>query len=84
MIPNHAFFITQSGYIGIGPARTQPGDEVWIFHGGKVPFVMRRTDASKAIGSHRTLNLVGDAYVHGIMDGQAMKVKHEARKVILS
>ncbi|KAH7076311.1 heterokaryon incompatibility protein-domain-containing protein [Paraphoma chrysanthemicola] len=84
MIPNHAFFITQSGYIGIGPASTQPVDEVWIFHGGKVPFVMRRTDASKAMGRHRTLNLVGDAYVHGIMDGQAMEDNHETRNVILS
>ncbi|KAH7063939.1 heterokaryon incompatibility protein-domain-containing protein [Paraphoma chrysanthemicola] len=84
MIPNHAFFITLSGYIGIGPARTQPGDEVWIFHGGKVPFVMRRTGVSKAIERQETLNLVGDAYVHGIMDGQAMEVKHEARRVVLS
>ncbi|KAJ4363410.1 hypothetical protein N0V83_009703 [Neocucurbitaria cava] len=80
MIPNHAFFITEKGYIGIGPPQTSAGDQVWIFYGGQVPFVMRKgeEDGDRGGGSgnddqDRTLTLVGDTYVHGIMDGEAVK-----------
>lgn len=70
MMENQTFFITKSGYIGIGPPYTSPGDQVWVFKGGNVPFVMR--DASAEGKDQPQLTLVGDAYVHGIMDGEAM------------
>lgn len=73
MMENQAFFITKSGYIGIGPLKTQPGDQVWVFHGGNVPFVMRRTGEEKR--DCPQLRLVGDAYVQGIMDGEIMDDK---------
>lgn len=71
MVPNHAFFITKSGFIGIGPPDAKPGDQVWVLSGGQVPFVLRKADAD-AIYS-----LVGDAYVHGIMDGEAVSDTRE-------
>ena len=73
MIPNHAFFITESGYVGIGPPQTLPGDQVWVFYGGKAPFVMRRMEKEDGSDKICSLTLVGDAYVHGIMDGEAVK-----------
>lgn len=71
MVPNHAFFVTRKGYLGVGPPRTRVGDQVWVLHGGRVPFVLRTTksDDSAVLPLERTL--VGDAYVHGIMDGEA-------------
>ena len=71
MMENQTFFITKSGYIGIGPLKTQPGDQVWVFHGGNVPFVMRNIKEDKE--DYPQLTLVGDAYVQGIMDGETME-----------
>jgi hypothetical protein len=80
MVLNNAFFITKSGYLGIGPPGTQLGDQVWIFHGGKVPFVMRSATEYGDSYGHDKLLLVGDAYVHGIMDGEAARQEHETRR----
>lgn len=72
MVSNHSFFMTKKGYMGVGPPQIAPGDQVWIFDGGNVPFAMRRTkDNDVAVDLH-SLTLVGDVYVHGIMDGQGV------------
>ena len=70
MMENQTFFITKWGYIGIGPPDTCAGDQIWVFKGGNVPFVMRDVGAER--NEQSQLTLVGDAYVHGIMDGEAM------------
>ncbi|KAH7408816.1 heterokaryon incompatibility protein-domain-containing protein [Phaeosphaeria sp. MPI-PUGE-AT-0046c] len=72
MVPNHVFFITGKGYLGVGPPRTRAGDDVWILHGGRVPFILRTLEAGTEANSKRR-TLVGDAYVHGIMDGEAVE-----------
>jgi hypothetical protein len=54
------------GRVGIGPDICQAGDVVCIFHGAKVPFVLRQVEN----GEYR---LLGEAYVHGIMDGELME-----------
>ena len=54
---------TSEGYIGLVPAKTQPGDCVWLLKGGNVPFVIRDESGTK--------RLVGEAYIHGIMKGEA-------------
>lgn len=59
-----SFFITKKGYIGLGSP--QVGDEIWVLFGGNVPFVLRKCSNS----ANRLL--VGDCYVQGIMDGEAM------------
>jgi hypothetical protein len=35
------FFVTARGYMGLGPAEMQPGDQVFALAGGSVPFVLR-------------------------------------------
>ncbi|KAF9636440.1 Heterokaryon incompatibility [Lasiodiplodia theobromae] len=57
------FFVTKKGYIGIGPACMQEGDKVCVLSGAIVPFILRSDGAE-----HK---LVGEAYVHGIMHGEA-------------
>jgi hypothetical protein len=76
MVPNHAFFTTRKGYLGMGPATTSPGDQVWVFYQGNVPFVMRKTNTNNVENGCHDLCLVGDAYVHGVMDGQAVAGEH--------
>jgi hypothetical protein len=41
------FFITSRGYIGRGPVSTQMGDQVCVFLGAKVPFVLRENEETK-------------------------------------
>ena len=59
-------FVTQKGYVGLGAKSIQTGDKVFVFPGGFVPFVLR----ASTDGYYR---LVGEAYVHGIMRGEALK-----------
>lgn len=62
-----SFFITKTGYYGLGPWITKPGDECGILKGARVPFVLRRESGQVAA------KLVGEAYVHGIMNGELLK-----------
>ena len=59
-------FVTRKGYVGLGAKSLQIGDKVFVFPGGLVPFVLR----GPVEGYYR---LVGEAYVHGIMRGEALK-----------
>jgi hypothetical protein len=83
MVPNQAFFITKKGYIGMGPPNTKPGDQVWILYGGRVPFVLRKSLGDSASSETQKLKLVGNAYVHGIMDGQAVQDNPEVKTIWL-
>ncbi|KAK1762744.1 hypothetical protein QBC33DRAFT_599931 [Phialemonium atrogriseum] len=57
-------FRTRKGYLGLGSHEPQSGDLVCIFFGGAVPFLLRRRDGGSGY------ELVGDAYVHGVMQGE--------------
>jgi hypothetical protein len=84
-VPNHAFFITTSGYIGMGSSDVRPGDVVCIIGGGRVPFVIRSPEGpplgERNAERHR-YNLVCNAYVHGIMRGEAVAQKKEQLQTI--
>lgn len=68
-----SFFITQKGYFGLGPSQAIGGDVVCVLRGGNVPFVLRRRH-------EKSYSLIGEAYVHGIMDGSFVR---EARQDVL-
>jgi len=51
-------------YIGLASGDIRQDDEVWLLEGSKVPLIIR-----KRIGGHG--KLIGDAYIHGIMYGEA-------------
>ena len=59
------FFRTRDGRFGWGPNAIEAGDQSCILYGGDIPFVFRPTGT----GRHE---IVGDCYVHGFMDGEAM------------
>lgn len=58
-------FTTANKYFGIGSESVFEGDSVWIIAGSRVPLILRQT----AVGDFR---IVGGAYVHGFMAGQAV------------
>ncbi|KAE8448242.1 hypothetical protein EG329_009673 [Mollisiaceae sp. DMI_Dod_QoI] len=77
------FFITEQGYIGLGPAKMRTGDHLFILLGSKSPFILRDAGSRKIPSRARSVPLgllpltcfevIGDCYTHGIMDGEAMQ-----------
>lgn len=58
-------YLTLRGYLGLGPATAQVGDQICIFATASTPHLLRAAN----IGSDGYI-LVGETYVHGIMDGE--------------
>ncbi|KAI3395932.1 hypothetical protein diail_643 [Diaporthe ilicicola] len=57
---------SHEGYIGLGPAEAQENDIACVFLGSGTPVIIR---AEKAEGTFR---VIGEAYVHGTGDGEAL------------
>ncbi|KAH6644634.1 heterokaryon incompatibility protein-domain-containing protein [Boeremia exigua] len=58
------FCITEKGLMGWIPKNCLPGDCVAVMTGGRVPIILRPHDGYYTV--------LGDAYIHGIMDGEAI------------
>jgi hypothetical protein len=73
--------VTEKGYIGFAPEQCKTGDVVAVLAGGKVPYILRpepNLDPSGKEGDPRQCySILGDAYIHGIMDGEAVKELRE-------
>lgn len=84
--PSRRLFRTKKNFLGSGPEGVQAGDLVFIIPGASVPYILRstfpkaarlsfiRNSNSHAFNSYR---LIGEAYVHGIMHGEAVKEKED-------
>jgi len=64
-----SFFLTASGFFGIGPAETRPLDTIVILLGGPVPFVLR------LLGGYHIM--IGECYVGDIMQGEVINIAAE-------
>jgi hypothetical protein len=60
-------FLSKKGYIRIAPEFTVPRDMIYVIFGAIAPYVLRR---ASEIG----FELVGEAYIHGIMDREAIDI----------
>lgn len=58
---------TTNGYVGLAPYGTREGDLVFMILGADVPFVLRPYDDG--------YELIGEAYVQGIMAGEALQME---------
>jgi hypothetical protein len=58
---------TAGGFIGLAPRLAMEGDHIAICKGGKVPLVLRAKD-------EKTWELIGDSYIHGVMDGRVWEL----------
>lgn len=56
---------TSKGYIGVAGRACKPGDFICILLGAGVPFIVRSRSPEYI--------LIGEAYIYGIMDGEAVK-----------
>lgn len=80
-----SFVITSKGFIGLAPFRSRVGDLITVLQNGDVPFVLRRrpvaseahsdSDVVRPVKAPEVLvpcEFVGEAFVLGIMDGEAV------------
>ncbi|KAF7510423.1 hypothetical protein GJ744_006702 [Endocarpon pusillum] len=79
------FETSEHGLLGIGDKdysaelggeQLRPGDLIAIVHGGPLPVMLRAFDGPLQKGAKRTYELIGDAfcYVHGMVDGEALRL----------
>jgi Heterokaryon incompatibility protein (HET) len=61
---------TRREWMGVVPEVTQVGDVVAVLVGGQMLYVLRRGGGSM----EERYQLVGEAYFHGMMDGEAVRV----------
>lgn len=71
-----SFIFTRSGSMGLALDWCKPGDAIAIMGGGTVPIVLRPVNQTGDQGGDGApcFEVVGEAYVHGFMDGQAFDV----------
>ena len=69
--PGRSFFVTSGGRIGIGPGDMRGADKVGVFFFCPTPYILREEEG-------RTL-FVGEAYVHGLMHGEALSLVDDGR-----
>ncbi|KAI1146230.1 heterokaryon incompatibility protein-domain-containing protein [Nemania diffusa] len=60
-------FRVGTGYLGMGPHSSEPGDELWIISGCPFPMVLRFGQ-----GEVRKHSVIGRAPVHGLMHGEGL------------
>jgi hypothetical protein len=66
-------FWTKRGYLGLARNGIRDGDSVCLFPGAKVPFIIRGPVARHRQGGgwREFYHIVCEAYIHGIMKGEA-------------
>jgi hypothetical protein len=71
VIWNRRFLVTRDNeWKGLAPSAAEVGDHICILYGCSVPVVLRPT-----VGTDErvTYQLIGECYVHGMMDGEAVE-----------
>lgn len=64
-------FLGAEGFVGLGPLGMRTGDVVCVLYGGSFPFVLREVQTTALVDAYE---LVGEAYCHGIMDGEVLRI----------
>jgi hypothetical protein len=62
------FCATRRRYLGWAPGDAAPGDIICILLGAETPYILRRDE-----NDSEYYKLVGETYIHGIMQGEALK-----------
>ena len=72
------FFSTTGGSVGIGPVKMREGDHICVFESGRPVYVLRRKKSTESV-----YELLGDAFVFGLMSGQALAMPGLDREIFV-
>jgi len=73
-LKNKRPYITKLGYVGLGPVFARPSDQVVVFKGAVIPYVIRPVEGGSC--------LLGESYCDGIMDGEILGQRDETTIVL--
>lgn len=73
------FARTADGYVGLVPFAARPGDVVAIFSGSRVPILVRQHPSRS--GLHM---VIGECYLHGVMQGEAIPAASQMTPILLA
>lgn len=71
-----ALIVTRNGLYGLAPRIATRGDLCCVVYGSAVPFVLRPTSK---IRSTSAVRLVGELFLHGMMQGEAVRLVREGK-----
>ncbi|KAM7207800.1 heterokaryon incompatibility protein 6,OR allele [Naviculisporaceae sp. PSN 640] len=60
------------GYVGLASRDVKVGDQIALFEGGRMPIVVREVGTGSGTDGKRW-SIVGEAYLHGIMQGEVFE-----------
>jgi hypothetical protein len=66
---NRRLGVTRKGYLGLLPGRVNVGDVVYVFDRCPLPYALR------SVGNKGEFKFIGECFVYGIMDGEAVEVE---------
>lgn len=69
-------FLADGGFLGNGPEDIEAGDEVWVLAGCRRLAVLRKLNNGNRM-------LVGEAYVHNLMNGELTRLNRDIFNVVL-
>jgi hypothetical protein len=69
-------FLSEYGYVGLGPSYMRPGDVIVVLNGANVPFIIRPADEGK-------YRFMGECYCDGIMDGEIISRRTKEEIVLV-
>lgn len=69
------FLISRKGYMGLAPLGIEVGDHICVLASGRAPLIVRPVQQNDGQTNSRLVcRLLGDSYVHGLMDGEVLKL----------
>ena len=68
----------QDKLVGLGPSKTKEGDLIVILYGCSVPVILRSVSREGVVGLG--YEFIGEAYIYGKMDGEAIDDGYEEQK----
>lgn len=71
--------VTEEGFLGVAPRRAQKGDIVCVLYGCSVPVALRRCCNDDE--SSNLYKFVGECYMDGMMDGEALSSGREIQDI---
>jgi hypothetical protein len=76
---NRQLVVSDTGHVALAPIGVQRGDEICVLYGGRSPLVLRQAGRDPdGYGDRALYRIVGDAYVHGVMEGEAVRRLRDA------
>jgi hypothetical protein len=71
----YRYFSTRNGRVGLAPNNLKPGDEICVFPGARTAHIVRfNWNTGRRVPRKTSGRLIGDAYVHGLMYGEALSM----------